>query len=411
MAKAARVAEALAWLEKQGSKKTREEALTRYGITAPKSFGVAMGDIQALAKALGRDHDLAAQLWGTGWYEARLLCAYVDDPAKVSVAQMDRWARDFDNWGICDTVCFKLFDSVPGVWSRIEPWSKAKGEYEKRTAFALMACMSLHGQATDAQLMKGLALARRPRTDERNFVRKFGELGALRSIGGAARRCTRDVGWRSGSRHRKTRPRAPSARRAARPQQGESEDQVKQGIRKDGDFCWINMITPQPKEAMAFFGEVLGWTFFDMGGIGHGIRVGESRGRPLRPRRPADAARNEGPHRRDGEGEGRRRHRREGEGARRRGASRLRHLRRGPHGRLPRSQRRGLRPVAAEEPQGLRRELQRARGAELVREPHHRPGAADGFYAALQLAVRGDEDASTATTRRSSWATTSSRGS
>ena len=51
---------------------------------------------------------------------------------------------------------------------------------------------------------------------------------------------------------------------------------MKQGIRKDGDFCWFNMITPQPKEAMAFFGEVLGWTFFDMGGIGHGIRVGES---------------------------------------------------------------------------------------------------------------------------------------
>ena len=51
---------------------------------------------------------------------------------------------------------------------------------------------------------------------------------------------------------------------------------MKQGIRKDGDFCWFNMITPQPKEAMAFFGEVLGWTYFDMGGIGHGIRVGES---------------------------------------------------------------------------------------------------------------------------------------
>jgi hypothetical protein len=99
MAEDPRVAEALAWLEKQGSAKTREEAQVRYGITAKKSYGVKMGDVQALAKALGRDHELAAQLWDTGWYEARLLCAYVDDPAKVTVAQMNRWAKDFDKLG------------------------------------------------------------------------------------------------------------------------------------------------------------------------------------------------------------------------------------------------------------------------------------------------------------------------
>ena len=194
----ARVPEALAWLEKQGSKKVREEALTRYGITAPQSYGVKMGDIQALAKALGRDHELAAQLWDTGWYEARLLCAYVDDPAKVTVAQMNRWAKDFDNWGICDTVCFKLFDSVPGAWSRIEPWSKAKPEFVKRSAFALLACMALHGKATEAQLRQGLALCEKAATDERNFVKKSVSW-ALRSIGGrskALHKATSDVATR-----------------------------------------------------------------------------------------------------------------------------------------------------------------------------------------------------------------------
>lgn len=51
---------------------------------------------------------------------------------------------------------------------------------------------------------------------------------------------------------------------------------MKSGIRQFGDFCWINMITPQPAKAMEFFGELLGWSFFEMGGIGHGIRVGNS---------------------------------------------------------------------------------------------------------------------------------------
>ena len=46
------------------------------------------------------------------------------------------------------------------------------------------------------------------------------------------------------------------------------------GVRKPGDFCWINMITPAPDGARDFFGTLLGWTFFEMPGVGHGIKVG-----------------------------------------------------------------------------------------------------------------------------------------
>jgi predicted enzyme related to lactoylglutathione lyase len=45
------------------------------------------------------------------------------------------------------------------------------------------------------------------------------------------------------------------------------------GIRKAGDFCWINILTPQPAEAMDFFARVLGWTYFEMPGMGHGMQV------------------------------------------------------------------------------------------------------------------------------------------
>ena len=50
------------------------------------------------AKLLGRDHALALELWKTDVYEARMLCAYVDEPERVTPAQMDAQARDFDNW-------------------------------------------------------------------------------------------------------------------------------------------------------------------------------------------------------------------------------------------------------------------------------------------------------------------------
>jgi 3-methyladenine DNA glycosylase AlkD len=182
-ATADRVREALAWLERKGAKRTRDELLSRYGIDAPKAFGVSIAAIQQLARTLGRDHALAGALWETGWYEARLLAAYVDEPERVTAAQMDRWARDFDNWGVVDTVCFVLFDRTPHAWKKIESWSKRREEFVRRAGFVLLACVALHDrETTDEPFVGSLALIERHATDGRNFVKK-GVSWALRAVG------------------------------------------------------------------------------------------------------------------------------------------------------------------------------------------------------------------------------------
>jgi 3-methyladenine DNA glycosylase AlkD len=96
---------------------------------------------------------------------------------------MDRWARDFDNWGVCDTLCFHLFDRTPHAWRKIEQWSKRQDEFVKRAAFALLASVALHDKrAPDAPFVKSLALIERAASDDRNFVKK-GVSWALRLIG------------------------------------------------------------------------------------------------------------------------------------------------------------------------------------------------------------------------------------
>jgi predicted enzyme related to lactoylglutathione lyase len=49
------------------------------------------------------------------------------------------------------------------------------------------------------------------------------------------------------------------------------------GIRKAGNFCWINILTPQPAEARTFFSGLFGWTYADMDGMGSLIRIGDNR--------------------------------------------------------------------------------------------------------------------------------------
>ena len=172
----------LAWLKRRGTKANRD-GMARYAIRAERVFGVSVGSLRDHAKTLGRSHELAASLWDTGWYEARMLASVVDEPARVTPAQMDRWCADFDNWAICDTVCFHLFDRTPHAFRKVDKWSKSRGEFVKRGAFALMASLALHDKKSpDEPFLRGLALIERESTDERNFVKKALSW-ALRAVG------------------------------------------------------------------------------------------------------------------------------------------------------------------------------------------------------------------------------------
>ena len=184
------VPEILAWLERRGTRKN-VAGMARYAIVAKKVYGVSVADLRELARKVGRSHATALALWKTGWYEARMLTAFVDEPDKVTPAQMDRWARDFDNWAICDAMCFHLFDKSPHGWKMVKAWSKRKEEFVKRAAFALLAGMALHlKESPDQPFIAALPLIERGASDPRNFVKK-GVSWALRSIGNrspAARR-------------------------------------------------------------------------------------------------------------------------------------------------------------------------------------------------------------------------------
>ena len=176
------VEEVLAWLKDHATQSTLD-GMARYAIPSDNAYGVAMRDIKALGKQLGRNHALALALWKTGVYEARMLVSFVGDPAKITSTEMDRWCKDFDNWAYCDTLCFNLFDRTPHAWKKVGQWSKRKEEFVKRTAFALLWSLALHDRLSDdSEFQRGLVLIEAAATDDRNFVKKAVSM-ALKAIG------------------------------------------------------------------------------------------------------------------------------------------------------------------------------------------------------------------------------------
>jgi 3-methyladenine DNA glycosylase AlkD len=157
--------------------------MARFGINPEGTLGISVAVLRGLAKEMGRDHDLAERLWESGVHEARILASLVDEPARVTAEQMDRWAGDFDSWDVCDGCCSNLFDKTPFAYEKALAWSRREEEFVKRAAFAMMAMLAVHDKKAENERFVGfLPVIKREATDERNYVRKAVNW-ALRQIG------------------------------------------------------------------------------------------------------------------------------------------------------------------------------------------------------------------------------------
>jgi 3-methyladenine DNA glycosylase AlkD len=118
------------------------QALQKQGVTPRAALGVSEPDLRKLAAEIGVDRLIAQQLWASGIHDARVLASMVDDPARVTPKQMERWVRDFDSWALCDACCVNLFDKTPFAYAKAVAWSARKEEYVKRAAFSLVAALA-----------------------------------------------------------------------------------------------------------------------------------------------------------------------------------------------------------------------------------------------------------------------------
>jgi 3-methyladenine DNA glycosylase AlkD len=159
------------------------EGMTRFGINPNNTYGVSIPNIRKMAKEIGKNHEIARQLWKSGIHEAKILASMIDDSKFVTKEQMENWVKDFDSWDVCDQVCMNLFDKTKFAYQKTTEWSKRNEEFIKRAGFALMASLAVHDKkAKDEIFLKFLSVIKRESTDERNFVKKAVNW-ALRQIG------------------------------------------------------------------------------------------------------------------------------------------------------------------------------------------------------------------------------------
>jgi 3-methyladenine DNA glycosylase AlkD len=165
------------------AKSDQLDGMARFAILGERRLGVSVPEMRKIAKSVGKDHQLALDLWETGIPEAMIVAGMIAEPEKLTEAQMEDWVVDINSWDICDQVCMNLFEKTPLAEKKIYDWSQREEEFVKRASYALIACLAWHDKsASDEEFIKFFPTIKYGATDERNFVKKAVNW-ALRNIG------------------------------------------------------------------------------------------------------------------------------------------------------------------------------------------------------------------------------------
>ena len=69
-----------------------KDGMAKFGINTDHALGVSLYVLRPLAKEIGKDHDLAKELWTSGLHEARILASMLAEPDKVTEGLMEAWS-------------------------------------------------------------------------------------------------------------------------------------------------------------------------------------------------------------------------------------------------------------------------------------------------------------------------------
>lgn len=157
--------------------------MARFGIVGEKLLGITTVQLRAVAKRIGRNHELAEELWSSGIFEARILAAFIGDPKQLTRRQATAWVKNFECWADCDGLCIHLFRKTPFAHDMAKAWSNRREELVKRAGFTMMATLAVHDKAAGNEVFRSyLKRVEAEASDERHNVKK-GVNWALRQIG------------------------------------------------------------------------------------------------------------------------------------------------------------------------------------------------------------------------------------
>jgi 3-methyladenine DNA glycosylase AlkD len=164
------LAEAMSALEAAGSEQTRR-TYARHGVAIPM-FGVSFATLKTLLKRIKVDHELALALWQSGNFDARNLAVKIVDPARMTPAELDRWALD-PTARMCGSYVAHVAAEGPHAHGCVTRWLAAKDEHQRTIGWKLVGALAMRDESlADAWFAAHVASIERDIAKAPNAIRE-----------------------------------------------------------------------------------------------------------------------------------------------------------------------------------------------------------------------------------------------
>lgn len=172
----------ITYLKAEASPKYKTN-IVRMGIPAKYCIGVSTATLRSFSKKLEKSNQLAFELWGTHYHEARLLSVFLFNPQGLTFCDVDNLMADVISWDLCDHLCKNLIIKLANYEDYILNWISANHIYKKRAAFTLIASAAIHDKKISQDALNlYLKLIYENSNSEHEHIKKAASW-ALREIG------------------------------------------------------------------------------------------------------------------------------------------------------------------------------------------------------------------------------------
>ncbi len=105
-----------------------------------KSFGIGLTVLRKLGKQVGRNHELAMELWGSDHYDAKVLGLLIDDPKKLTREQVEVQVEELGMGMLAHVFssCDAPLSKAPFVFELACDWIEHSDSMRRRCGWGLV---------------------------------------------------------------------------------------------------------------------------------------------------------------------------------------------------------------------------------------------------------------------------------
>jgi len=127
-------------LREMGSESIKRMLMKNHGVQEP-CFGVKIGDMQKIRKRIKQDHELALALYESGNYDAMYLAGYLTDDARMTKADLQRWADAAYGAGLPGTTVPWVASGGPHGHAMSLKWIASKKANVAVAGWSTLSCL------------------------------------------------------------------------------------------------------------------------------------------------------------------------------------------------------------------------------------------------------------------------------